>query len=214
MKDSPRPAQAAKGMNICICGWYFYKEFIAGLVKANAKYPVHIVCNQEGDCQGLPSSSRKNVGLDWGAYQYYLLYIWDRHSPVLFMQDDTQIHSQVGFDKVAAFTESQAFIFSTGVEASYNSYAHGRAFYMKPVALHLLLAHGGFWYDKHNTGFIAKGGYRTETPPKGCQHHNAGIHRFSNFIKKLEREGYSEGNLAVNKLEYVPEFTFGRRGKF
>jgi len=125
-------------MNICVCGWYYFPNLYSTLAKIKEKYPTHIVCHRASPIiNGLPHSHRNNVGLDWGAYNYYLEKIWNKKSPVLFMQDDVAISSSSVFDQIALLKNDKqidvAFLFNNGLEATYNSNATGERFIALPV---------------------------------------------------------------------------------
>lgn len=198
-------------MVICVCGWYYYPSYYSTLLRIKNDYDIRVVMNQPGDVLGLPYVRRENTGLEWGAYSYYLDKLWDGKSDVLFTQDDVEVE-QIGFFKwCSTITEDICFIFNNAGEASYNGTAHGRMFFASARFLKAAKELGGFWYDKGNHGFIAKGGYRTEKPPLGCSHHNAGIHKFTSFVPRIRKY-----NLEIKKRSHLcdPRVKLGRRGKF
>ena len=200
-------------MQICVCGWYYYPSFYETLVKLRGiGGPAAVVIrHQPGDTQGLLCIDRENVGLEWGAYSYYLDKVWDGHSDVLFTQDDIEVFDLSFFGWTATIQEDICFIFNNDREARYNGTAHGRMFFASSRFLIAATTLGGFWYDQGNHGFIAKGNYRTEKPPPGCSHHNAGIHRFTSFVPKIRKY-----NTEIKKRAYLcdPRVKLGRRGKF
>ena len=200
-------------MQICVCGWYYYPSFYETLVKLRGiGGPAAVVIrHQPGDTQGLLCIDRENVGLEWGAYSYYLDKVWDGHSDVLFTQDDIEVFDLSFFGWAATIQEDICFIFNNEGESRYNGTAHGRMFFASSRFLVAATTLGGFWYDKGNHGFIAKGNYRTEKPPPGCSHHNAGIHRFTSFVPKIRKY-----NTEIKKRAYLcdPRVKLGRRGKF
>lgn len=201
-------------MNICVCGWYYYPGFYKQLTKAKDLYPVYVVCNKESKrVNGLPHTIRENTGLDWGAYNYYLENVWDHKSPVLFMQDDVKVDSITVFIQIEGLQKDKSrdvvFLFNNGMEATYNSNAHGRAFYCSPRFLTAILEDGNFRYDENNCGFIANGSYTSERPPKGCRHHNYGIHSFLSQIARINRrKKYNPRSIYL-----FSGLTLGRRGK-
>jgi hypothetical protein len=201
-------------MKICVCGWYYYPGFYRELKKVKDLYSVYVVCNRESDeVNGLQHTIRENVGLDWGAYNYYLKNVWDRRSPVLFMQDDSKVDGMYVFMQIEGIQKHEdkdvVFLFENGVEAARNSNAHGRAFYCTPRFLSAILEDGSFPYDEGNCGFVARGSYKSEKPPEGCKHHNYGIWQFISQIQRINR---------VKKYNPRSVMTFsglrlGRRGK-
>ena len=200
-------------MLICVCGWYYYPSFYNTLIKLrDSGGPAAVVIrNQPGDVKGLLCVDRENIGLDWGAYAYYLDNVWDGKSDILFTQDDTEVSDIKFFGWAATIQEDICFIFNNSREASYNGTAHGRMFFASSRFLETAKKLGGFWYDKGNKGFIAKEGYRTEKPPPGCSHHNAGIHSLTKFVPRIRKY-----NPKIRKRTFLCDtrVKLGRRGKF
>lgn len=200
-------------MVICVCGWWYYANYYETLVKLrDSGGPAAVVIRHKpGDTKGLLCIDRENTGLEWGAYSYYLDKVWDGKNDVLFTQDDVEVKDLKFFGWAATITEDICFIFNNDGEARYNGTAHGRMFFASSRFLTTAKKLGGFWYDKGNTGFIAKGNYRTEKPPPGCSHHNAGIHAFTNFVPKIRKY-----NPEIRKRTYLCDsrVKLGRRGKF
>ncbi|HMK59923.1 MAG TPA: hypothetical protein VK452_02115 [Dissulfurispiraceae bacterium] len=196
-------------MKICVCGWYFYEDFYMVLKSVYPAFDIMIIANKPGDTLGLPYILRENIGLEWGAYSYYLDNCWDGTSSVLFMHDDTKVDSDF-FTRIQRNTFDQAFIFKTEFDYQ-QSYSHGRAFYASAPFLQLCRENGGIYYDKGNKGFIAPGYSWSTTPPEGCKDHNVAIREFTQFCKGIAAE-YPD--LTVNKQIYDSTISLGIRGKF
>lgn len=196
-------------MQICICGWYFYEDFYGTLNSLRATIDIVIVANRPGNAFGLPCILRENIGLEWGAYSYYLDNCWDGISSVLFMHDDTKADADF-FLSIQNTTFDQAFIFRDEFEYK-RSYSHGRAFYASARFLKVCRLYGGIYYDKGNRGFIAPGYSWSVTPPEGCKDHNYAIREFTNLVKRIAEE-YPD--MSVNKQIYAPNICLGTRGKF
>jgi hypothetical protein len=197
-----------KSMQICVCGWYYPQEFYRSLLHVSDCFDIVVVGNRKGDTLGLPFVVRKNTGLDWGAFSYFLDNLWDNDSSVLFLQDDNEVN-EVFFNEVIKIPHDLAFVFRNKKEFREN-YSHGRAFFASAKFLRILKQGGGIWYDKDNHGFIASGYSWTETPPKGSQDHNAGIRTFTNKVQEI---GTTHPNLSVDKQYYSKNIYLGRRGK-
>ena len=196
-------------MQICVCGWYFYEEFYSTLAALRDAFDIVIIANRSGDTLGLPYVVRENIGLEWGAYWYFLDAHWDGISSVLFMHDDTKAGTDF-FHKIQRTLCDQAFIFEN--EADYQqSYSHGRAFYASATFLKLCRLNGGIYYDRGNRGFIAPGYSWTVQPPDGCKDHNYAIREFTQFCKRIAAE---YPNVTVNKQIYDSTISLGIRGKF
>lgn len=177
-------------MKICICGWYFKtdNDILSALQTLAQKYSIFIVSHRTDleskaklEASGLPFTMIPNVGLEWGAYDYYLKSVWDGESPVLYMHDDVKINDFSEFDRIAALeTEcDQAYIFCDEREDRENQHRHGRMIFISKTAMRQMLnticecqkaydfidithnhgkvisgsgPHTGFWYDAYNFG--------------------------------------------------------------
>lgn len=222
-------------MQICVCGWYFRPDFYKLLREINEKYPVTVVANQlprddvdkgffmipEGRGRGiiLPDRkdalwlNRKNIGLEWGAYDYFLKNLWDGESSVLFMHDDVRVWPVIQdyqviepikvFDVISKFLYGQVYLFRTLQQAIDNYYIHGRAFFCSAQFLKRLLKdNNGFWFDENNTGHISG------PTPKHCKHYNEADYRFAKYIKSVKDMG------DVGDHVVLPALDCARRGKF
>lgn len=181
-------------MKICVIGWYFNPEFFS-IVEA-LPYPAFVVKHREGDCRSIPSELHENVGLDFGAFQQYLLNHWDGESPVLFIQDDTMIHDIRCFEHIeemGAYGVQHAYIFRDEYEELCMGGAHGRAMYASADFLSELKSSGGFPYDATNLGENMGG------------KENDGLKA---FISKLN----GMGNMSMGMIAIVPGIQHGRRG--
>lgn len=195
-------------MRICVCGWYLEKfdKFYMNLHRIKNKYPIHVVSNKQSDYLDtidLPYTVRENTGLEWGAYNYYLMNIWNGIDSVLFCHDDIELSPVVVndelkepeflFDRIAETEVDQAYIFSTRHEDVENHSQHGRMVYMSQDFLLAAKQMGGFYYDKDNKGDVETPGY------------NAGINAFNDQVKRI-------GGDVLRKI-YIPAFKLGKRGE-
>lgn len=160
-------------MKICVCGWYYYPGFYRCLEKVHDFYPVTVIAHRPNTVSHLPTVNRENIGLEWGAYNHYLMNVWNGDS-VLFTHDDTIIDNISVFDKISKLGQDCTFIFRDKEEAESNIYVHGRAVFMSEKYLLFCKENGGFWYDKENHGE----NYREDGS------HNEGSRKMHDFIYK------------------------------
>ena len=200
-------ARPERATQICVCGWYYPRGFYESLRAVSARFDIVVVANRRGDSRGLTTIERENVGLDWGAYSFFLDHVWDARSNVLFLQDDTMVFDRF-WDEVDRIAYDQAFIFRDETEFE-QAYSHGRAHFASARFLALIAARGGIWSDSENRGFIAPGHSWTTTPPPGCLDHNAGIRAYTGLVKRI---GAENPDLLVNRQIYSEHVRLGHRG--
>jgi len=208
-------------MNICVAGWYFkqFDDFYLALMRISYRYPVYVVANREDDylkIMGLPYCSRENTGLEWGAYNHYLMNIWDDESNVLFCHDDIILHplgidyeihpGEKVFEKIAQLPHDQAYIFQDRRQDAVNHSMHGRMIFMSPRLLEKFKDNGGFWYDENNWGYITGDDEHLKNK-MDCYGYNAAILKFHHGIK----ESYPE--LDIHNRVYMPNIEMMKRGK-
>lgn len=194
-------------MQICVCGWYYPRPFYERLCAVDGRHDVTVVANRPGDALGLRTIERENLGLDWGAYSFFLEHAWDGAADVLFLQDDTRVSGPF-WDEMAAITHDQAFVFRDRAEFE-AAYSHGRAHVASARFLALARARGGIWFDRGNCGFIAAGTSWSETRPPGCLDHNAGIRAYTQLVQRI---GAEHTALSVDRQVYSEHVWLGRRG--
>ena len=198
-------------MKICVVGWYFDRDFLNSLRDVSRMYPAMIISHRP-QMELKPEVYRdlkihcvENVGLEFGAYAFYLKCIWDERSSVLFTHDDTRVSSIGVFDRIADIPHDCAYIFRDAAEEKANGGKHGRAIFCKPAFLHRLKTKGGFWFDKRNKGYSGAGMAR----PYPDMDFNEGINQFHKYLGRLrdERIGFD----VVNRV-FFSEYECGRRG--
>ena len=108
---------------------------------------IFIVGHRDGYSGNLQKIIIPNVGLEFGAYDFYLKNIWGG-GDVLFLHDDTEFDFPA-WNKVNILTQlfDQVFIHENGRAELANGFAHGRAFFCSERFLRRLKNDGGFWYD-------------------------------------------------------------------
>ena len=201
-------------MKICVCGWYFADEWYASLLRLNEKFPVHIVANRDDaflPLCGLDYTVRENVGLEFGAYSYYLSNIWDGDS-VLFCHDDLKfvpishgfkiISGEELVPQLSELEEDQAFVFNGRYDDVKNGGIHGRMIFMSERLLKWLKATDGIWFDGKNDGI-------TCSMPDAVPQYNQGIYQFSDKMREGALTGFD-----VNNKVYFSGLEFGHRGQF
>jgi len=205
-------------MKICICGYYYKEEFLQAMAHIKSKYEIHIIANKRWERDNIPDgikvTKRENIGLEWGAYDFYLKNIWDGKSDVLFLHDDIRfrpiIHDYkfVGptkiIDSIAKIKDDQVYFFSSTSHAEKNYYIHGRALKCSRKFLEALKENGGFPYDENNSS-------HTRGPtPKHCRHFNWADYQFADFIKTLN----NKPSWRVGEYKIIPALDCATRGRF
>jgi len=135
-------------MIICVCGWYFNPEVYAMLEKL--PFTVYVIGNggiQAGIDEKYPAIeflTRPNIGLEFGAYQYFLSRIAFLEDGVLFIHDDISVSDPSVFSRIRDLQGEnidQTFLFSDEANAVANQNFHGRAFYCSARFLRAMLGY-------------------------------------------------------------------------
>ena len=206
-------------MKIAVCGWYFDEDLYASLWRLNEKYPVFIIAHREDEllkyCD-LPWILTDNFGLEWGAYNHYIRYIWDGNDSVLFMHDDIKLQpiiqnyeikpGELAFNYLSQIEYDQSYIFQNRREDVLNFGQHGRMVFMSERLLKLLKKDGDLPFDKKNSGYTGE-----INKPKDVEFYNYGIKKVNEKFKDLQQR--RPGWLLLRKV-YVPSIDMGYRGKF
>jgi hypothetical protein len=189
-----------ENLNICIVGWFWNEDFLNLVSRVQHKYPAVVIAHREPIFPPpIPYIMRENVGLEFGAYNYYLEEIWDGKSNVLFTHDDTRI-TKAGarkeriFLRIAAIKHDCAYLFRDLCEDEANGGKHGRAIFCSSRFLKYLKNNGSIWYDKENFGYSGA--------------INVGVHTFHSNLGKIRRKTKLD---VVNRV-YFPDYECGRRG--
>jgi hypothetical protein len=170
-------------MQICIAGWYYFKEFLEYF--SNYK-DVYIVAHRSGDFLNIPCTIIENIGLEFHCYDYFVKNIWDKRSDVLFCHDDLKIKDISFIDNLKEVKASITMVWNSETQRKKNL-AHGRIF---KCSYEYLNIKKGFWWDKDNHGNL----YAAQ----GC---NSGIINLYNSSKSILNHFFT------NKIE------MGKRGK-
>ncbi len=145
---------------ICIVGWHFYPDFYKYLAKYYKKetYIVAHRYNKILDEYKLNYTVTKNVGLEFGAYDWYIKNEWDKKNGVLFMHDDIKIKNINIFDDIFNKVRKLDLSYCMGRKESTSrkksTTNSQRCFYLSSKLINLLLKeYNGIWYDVHNRGY-------------------------------------------------------------
>ena len=138
---------------ICVVGWYFFPELYKFLYKYH-RDDVYIVAHRYNkilDDLNLNYTVTENVGLEFGAYDYYIKNIWDKKSNVLLMHDDIKIVKNNIIKEILKEYEKDQYYFFGDKRNKKIIGPHGRMIYMKLDILKLFLKkYNGFYYNKNS----------------------------------------------------------------
>jgi hypothetical protein len=207
-------------MKICVVGWYYYESFYTFLEMVAGRFPVTIVAHQKNFISPLPTVEKPNVGLEWGAYNHYLMNVWDGKDEVLFTHDDVDLKSSKPFDEVACIKGYDCvFIFRRTQDVRMDLGGHGRCLKMSPRLMDFLRNHKcrcnywkrtsggnfhtGLYYDESNTGKVEREQY------DGKLEVNAGIQHLMFVLKELEKDKSKKWKFGSVT---VPSYNYGFRG--
>lgn len=191
-------------MNICICGWYYNNDFI-DMMSASLPlmHNIIVIGHRDGDSGNLQKIIIPNIGLEFGAYDFYLKNVWSG-GDTLFLHDDTEFDFPA-WNKVNLLPQlfDQVFIHENGIAELANGFAHGRAFFCSERFLKRLGKDGGFWYSREPVE-IENEISKEEKP------HNKGIKAFLEYCLKIK----AKTGWAVAQVANIPEIRTGWRGRF
>jgi hypothetical protein len=162
-------------MQICVAGWYYFKQCLAPLSNC---LEVFIVAHRPGDSLNIPCTIIENIGLEFNCYDYFVKNIWDKKSDVLFCHDDIEIND-ISFIKDLENTNDPIIMIWHNEKHRKRNLAHGRMF---KCNVQYLKDTGGFWWDCKNMGYLNTSG------PKEC---NVGIQKLYQSTKKIIKHFYS-----------------------
>ena len=170
---------------ICVAGWHFFEKFYKMIEKSDSD--IYVVAHRYKEVlerRKIKYSITKNVGLEFGAYDWYIKNKWDGESNVLFMHDDIEILDfdefiLSNYDKFKSRQIEHGYIVSgrhCGVS--------GRFFYMSREFLRVVKEeHDGMWYDKENFGYTSE-----KSQPEGWR-----VRRYNDggpaYLKMIEAIG-------------------------
>lgn len=194
-------------MKICVCGWYYQKEFYEELSKTD--YKITIVSNKKEVPEDINKKYntivRENIGLEFGAYNHFIMNTTIDDS-VLFLHDDNFI-TEDNIEPIEVMCEEldQAYIFRDFTEQKNNGGKHGRILYMSSKFINYLKEeHKGIPYDEMNNG------YNGTTKNPNNLDYNKGINDYHKLLGRIR-----DKKLGFNILQriHVPNIKLGKRGK-
>jgi len=138
---------------ICVAGWHFFDKVYKKIEASGSD--IHVVAHRYRevlDRRDIEYSITKNVGLEFGVYDWYLKNIWDGNSNVVFMHDDIIIDKKFDFKDFFKLCEGLDYvIFRNSSKVS----GGGRCIYLSSNLLSLLVKEfKGIWYDPNDRGYI------------------------------------------------------------
>ncbi len=144
---------------ICIVGWHFFPDFYKYLSK-NYQKETFIVAHKYNkilDELKLNYKVIKNVGLEFGAYDWYIKNIWDKKSNVLFMHDDTKIEKGNPIKSIFRNSEKYDYSYVLSNNCRKTQTKSNRCFILSKKIINLFLKEfDGIWYDKYNIGYTVR----------------------------------------------------------
>jgi len=172
-------------IKICIVGWYYFKEIYKQLSKS--KFDIHVIAHRHNeilDNLNIKYSIKDNIGLEYGAYDWYIKNIWDGKSDVFFMHDDIEI---LKFDDCLSSIYNKMKNKNVGHGVSGKKKNTGeRFFYMSSKLIKIIKTeYNGIWYDKENFGYNKM---RVQPEHWNPRRYNDGGPMFSNMIKEINKK--------------------------
>jgi len=144
---------------ICVVGWHFFPGFYKYLSK-NYQKETFVVVHQYNkilDDLKLNYKVIKNVGLEFGAYDYYIKNIWDKKSNVLFIHDDTKIEKGDPIKNIFKYSEKYDYNYVLSSNCRKTQTKSNRCFILSKKVINLFLKEfNGMWYDKYNIGYTVR----------------------------------------------------------
>jgi hypothetical protein len=161
-------------MQICIAGWYYFKECLLPL---STYSNVFIVAHRSGNSLNIPCTIIENIGLEFHCYDYFIKNIWDKKNDVLFCHDDIEIKDISLLEDLKKINDNITMVWQNEIHRKRNL-IHGRMFKCNEQ---FLTKTGGFWWDAKNTGNLH--------PNDGC---NNGIQMLYKNTKSIVKHFYSD----------------------
>ena len=145
-------------IGICVVGWYYFSKFYKQL--EGSEFEVFVVAHRYNkilDKHKLKYFVKDNVGVEYGAYNYYINNIWKKGYDVFFMHDDIDF---LKFDDVIfsnyKILKKKNIDNASIVHGRHVSYSE-RFFYMSSKFTQIMVEeYGGVWYDKENLGYTSR----------------------------------------------------------
>jgi hypothetical protein len=149
----------------------------------------------------IPYELKENVGLEWGAYNWYISNIWEEKNSVLFTHDDN-IFEGNAFDTIEQKTRRFDFVYlyPRAVSNHKISANGGRCFVLSPRAIKWLKERGGIWFDNTNTG-------QTSGNSNGGLDYGRGRKEMHKRFQQMKKQGFK-----THPKMIIDGIKLGRRG--
>jgi len=183
--------------SICVVGWHFQHKFYS-YFSNNER--VFVVAHRKNPLlQNTEHVVIDNIGLEFGAYDWYLKNKWDGTSKVLLTHDDTYLNGVV-VDEIIKKTNliDIAYLRGTMRDSRFGALG-GRCIVVSRNAIEFILNRGGIWFDEGNTG-------QTDGWSAGGTRYDVARKRFNKQGRNFSEEGGSVGIVSIDGLR------LGRRG--
>ena len=174
-------------ISICVVGWYYFPKFYKQL--RDSHLDVHIVAHRYNnvlDKYKLNYIVIENIGLEYGAYNYYINNIWNQQSDVFFMHDDVEFEK---FDKTLSFAYKKIIKkkrHHVSIVPGKNVGQGERFFYMSKKIMKIMVKdYGGVWYDKENFGYTTQKSQPKDWKPR---RYNDGGPKFRDRVLEIGKE--------------------------
>jgi len=142
-------------VQICVVGWHYFSDFYKKLRKC--KYKAYIVAHRYNDIldrMKFDYTVTKNIGLEYGAYNWFIGNIWDGESGVLLSHDDTSVSNVSVLDSMLDRCRKYDRVYITGRTKSKKQKYSTRCIYLSGKLIKRYLKEfGEIWYDKYNKGY-------------------------------------------------------------
>jgi len=140
---------------ICIAGWHYFKEFYKQV--SRSKIRSFVVAHRHSnilDNLKINYAVTKNIGLEYGAYDWFIKNEWDKKSGVLFMHDDVKLLKNTILHNFLTVCKNFDRVYIIDKQRGKKLKRSPRCFYLSRKIIFLLLnKYNGICYDVHNKGY-------------------------------------------------------------
>ena len=136
-------------------GWHFFPDFYKKLKKCS--YNTYVVAHRYNkilDKLSLNYNVVKNVGLEYGAYNWHLKNNFKNNLGSLFMHDDVVIDKDGVLDDILNKCKKYDIAYVMGKTKTKKQRYSTRCFYLsRNLIKYYVKEFGNIWYDKNNKGY-------------------------------------------------------------
>jgi len=145
----------SNNIKVCVVGWHFMSDFYKKLRKCH--YDSHIVAHRYNkilDELNFDYSIINNIGLEYGAYSWYIKNMWDGESGVLFSHDDVFVTDPFVLNSMIDNCKKYDRVNITGKNRAKKQRYSTRCVYLSGRLIKQYIKEfGGVWYDRYNKGY-------------------------------------------------------------